>query len=321
MEGIVVGVLLSGLLFGIGAGSIANAKGRSFGGYFLLGFIFSLVGLLIAIGMPSLKPVVAVGQSAPERAGQEPTQHALDGQAGRTNGPNQDIRAVVAELPDNKAAAIEHFAKERRISRSFTKAEVEEFSDSFKIFLADHYAIQRHEVLGKFTFRDKLYADLDAALQAARDAYMLDVDRLRQIEVCDWDKTRQEIARGTYARSGESWEVASAVHGGRKIVLWSDGALEVLVGEQPSRFCSSWNEAQAHAYFGNDAISDPLAARLFLENRGYRIEDMQVGEKAVRRIWTPEGVLFESGGKRALDIPTSDQVLVKLAIDVARSSA
>lgn len=55
MSGVfIVGGILTGLLFGGGAGAIASAKGRSFFGYFLLGFFFSLVGLLIAIGMPSL---------------------------------------------------------------------------------------------------------------------------------------------------------------------------------------------------------------------------------------------------------------------------
>lgn len=64
MEIFVVAFVLSGLLFGFGAGAIANAKNRSFLGYFLLGFFFTLVGLLIAMGMPSL-PTAPVEQRAP----------------------------------------------------------------------------------------------------------------------------------------------------------------------------------------------------------------------------------------------------------------
>jgi hypothetical protein len=47
-------ILLCGLVTGTGAGVIASNKGRSGFGYFLLGFFFSIVGLLIAIGMPAL---------------------------------------------------------------------------------------------------------------------------------------------------------------------------------------------------------------------------------------------------------------------------
>lgn len=49
----------------VGAGAIASAKGRSGFGYFLLGFLLPLVGLLIAIGMPSLRTVPM--QTAPDR--------------------------------------------------------------------------------------------------------------------------------------------------------------------------------------------------------------------------------------------------------------
>ena len=44
-------LLLTGLVMAIGAGAVASSKNRSFLGYFLLGLIFPLIGLLIAIGM------------------------------------------------------------------------------------------------------------------------------------------------------------------------------------------------------------------------------------------------------------------------------
>ena len=40
----------------IGAGAVASSKRRSFFGYFVLGFIFPLIGLLIAIGMAPKQP-------------------------------------------------------------------------------------------------------------------------------------------------------------------------------------------------------------------------------------------------------------------------
>ena len=41
----------------IGAGTIASAKGRSEVGYFILGMILPLIGLMIAIGIPGVRPV------------------------------------------------------------------------------------------------------------------------------------------------------------------------------------------------------------------------------------------------------------------------
>ena len=46
----------------IGAGAIASSKHRSFFGYFLLGFILPLIGLLIAIGMTPKRPASRAGQ-------------------------------------------------------------------------------------------------------------------------------------------------------------------------------------------------------------------------------------------------------------------
>ena len=40
----------------VGAGAIASSKHRSFFGYFLLGLVFPLIGLLIAIGMAPKQP-------------------------------------------------------------------------------------------------------------------------------------------------------------------------------------------------------------------------------------------------------------------------
>jgi phosphate/sulfate permease len=57
MTFVVLWVLLS-----IGAGAVANAKGRSGFGYFMLALVLSpLVGFLIALAMPSLMYVDAAG--------------------------------------------------------------------------------------------------------------------------------------------------------------------------------------------------------------------------------------------------------------------
>ena len=50
-------LLLGGwLAAAIGAGAIATSKGRSFAGYFLLGLLFPIIGLLIAIGVAAKAP-------------------------------------------------------------------------------------------------------------------------------------------------------------------------------------------------------------------------------------------------------------------------
>lgn len=67
------------IVLAIGAGAVANAKGRSGGGYFLLALFLPLIGFLIAIGIPSLMYVDANGvqrrmvrerDTAPEPAGE-----------------------------------------------------------------------------------------------------------------------------------------------------------------------------------------------------------------------------------------------------------
>ena len=40
----------------VGAGGIASSKHRSFSGYFLSGFIFPFIGLLVAIGTAPRQP-------------------------------------------------------------------------------------------------------------------------------------------------------------------------------------------------------------------------------------------------------------------------
>jgi RNA polymerase subunit RPABC4/transcription elongation factor Spt4 len=44
----------------IAAGVIAGAKGRSGFGYFILALLLPLIGVLIAIGMPSAKPTTVI---------------------------------------------------------------------------------------------------------------------------------------------------------------------------------------------------------------------------------------------------------------------
>lgn len=45
----------------IGAGAVASSKQRSFFGYFILGLVFPIVGLLIAIGMAPKHPAPRAG--------------------------------------------------------------------------------------------------------------------------------------------------------------------------------------------------------------------------------------------------------------------
>lgn len=57
-------LLLICVLTGIAAGWIGASKGRSGFGFFLLGLFLNLIGVLIAIGVPSLKPVAVAGGPA-----------------------------------------------------------------------------------------------------------------------------------------------------------------------------------------------------------------------------------------------------------------
>lgn len=64
----------------IAAGVIASSKGRSGFGYFILGLLLPLIGVLIAIGVPSVKPVnIVVPHPAPSEASlQSPTKRCVD---------------------------------------------------------------------------------------------------------------------------------------------------------------------------------------------------------------------------------------------------
>jgi len=54
-------LLLVCLVTGLAAGIIGATKGRSGFGWFVIGFLLNIIGVLIAIGVPSVKPVVIAG--------------------------------------------------------------------------------------------------------------------------------------------------------------------------------------------------------------------------------------------------------------------
>jgi len=47
------------MAFGVGSAVIANSKGRNPAGYFFLGFFLGIIGLIITIVMPPLRPARA----------------------------------------------------------------------------------------------------------------------------------------------------------------------------------------------------------------------------------------------------------------------
>ena len=53
-------IFFAWFVFAILAGAIANSRGRSFGGYFLLSIVFSpLIGLIAVLAMPALNTPAA----------------------------------------------------------------------------------------------------------------------------------------------------------------------------------------------------------------------------------------------------------------------
>lgn len=51
-----IGLICLAVVSGIFCGAVANARGRDFGGWFVLGFLFPIISLLAIIGMPVLQP-------------------------------------------------------------------------------------------------------------------------------------------------------------------------------------------------------------------------------------------------------------------------
>jgi hypothetical protein len=299
MDSLVVGFIMSGLLFGTGAGAIASAKNRSFVGYFLLGFFFSLVGLLIAIGMPSLQVDASSDQTSVgderERSDQVPKPDSV----------------APTDFPESKDAAVRYVLELKGLPRLFAQEEVERLSDGFKIFLADHYKISRHDVLGQFAFGEKLFDDLNGALAAARAKYCEETASIRQIEDSDWEQTRLAVNSGRYLREPGTRVVAERDFWSAIIALWSDGSIETtLRGDQSKAIFASLPDAIAFArthtpYSGGD---DPEDARGFLKSRGYVIDDSPLDGYATRTVKTPQGATFESRGKKEFQ-----QLLVQLA--------
>ena len=52
--------LVQGAIFGIFTSLVANGKGHSGGGWFLVGFFFSLIGLIAAVGLQSRQKDVGI---------------------------------------------------------------------------------------------------------------------------------------------------------------------------------------------------------------------------------------------------------------------
>lgn len=61
----VIELVILCLITGIASAVIAGSKDRSVIGYFLLGFFLNVIGVLIAIGVQSLKPMAVAGQPTP----------------------------------------------------------------------------------------------------------------------------------------------------------------------------------------------------------------------------------------------------------------
>lgn len=114
----------------VAAGVIAAAKGRSGVGYFALGFLFPVIGILIAIGVPSLKAATPTAQP-PQPPPSPPT-------------------AAVPPVPPPTLA--------RLPSGDLS-------SDAYRIYLVRKYKIERNDALGKVIAHDRLFDDIDAALR------------------------------------------------------------------------------------------------------------------------------------------------------------
>ncbi len=76
VTGLIIGLVIC-LVFGSLASGIAERKGYSTGGFFLLGFLFGLIGLVIALCMPDIQGYEekrsSYRQAQPTKLNREPT--------------------------------------------------------------------------------------------------------------------------------------------------------------------------------------------------------------------------------------------------------
>ena len=63
-SGVVIGWLIFFIICGVGSGAIASRKNRSVAGFFLLGFLFPIVGLIVALIVSPGQPEAPAGLRA-----------------------------------------------------------------------------------------------------------------------------------------------------------------------------------------------------------------------------------------------------------------
>lgn len=210
-----------------------------------------------------------------------------------------DAQPSKLNLPAGKEQAIRHVLDQSGITRLFSTEDVDNSTDAFKIFLADHYKITRHEILGKYAFGERLFDDLPATLLAARDVYVAHTGLARKISESDWDLTRQSIESNEYVRAPDTVVVITDKDAASTLCLLSDGSFDVALNKSGNTITvGSLQEAlrirrKAGLYEGQD----PDEARYFLEAHGYEVGETPDDTFTTSGVKTPEGATIEARGR------------------------
>lgn len=142
MEFVLIAFILQALVFGFFAGYIAREKGRSFGSWFVLGFLFSILAVLALIAVPKVAPLPRNFENGGEHPPARPDYVA------RT--PTPTATPVMQQLFDGK--------------RDFALP-------AYQLFLTKRFGVEKNNTLEKFVIGNDVYDDLPSALSEADALY------------------------------------------------------------------------------------------------------------------------------------------------------
>lgn len=144
MEFILIAVLIQAIVFGLFCGYIAKEKGRSYEGWFVLGFFFSILAVLALIAIPKA----------------DSASNSIDDQ--ERHSPSLTNPQATTPTPPIL------FEGQREIT-----------VPKYQLFLTKLFAIEKNNTLDKFTIGDDVFDDLRAALINADSRYEQQLTGLR----------------------------------------------------------------------------------------------------------------------------------------------
>ena len=152
-------ILLIWVVMAIIVGMVAGSKGKSGGLWFLYGLLIWPIALTHAL-LISKQTASDFGPIVTTDHGYE-----IEGQVFKRRADAEAYAENVSRLKESPSKQPgRHCAKS---AEKIWTGERDLGSDSYKLFLAEKYSIEKNDLFGKFVVADKMFSTLDAALDHA----------------------------------------------------------------------------------------------------------------------------------------------------------